>query len=278
MSDDFDHEPIPDYVARTGLAGRVCVVVGGGRGIGRQTLHALRQAGAQTVCIDADADRARVVAAETGGRAYRLDVTKAEEVQAVFKAIVEDCGKLDGVVDIVGASIGRPLLEVDETLISQNFELNLFQAIHVTRVASALMARTGGGSVVLVGSAAGITNLPNQAMYGTAKAALHHFTRYAATELGHLGVRVNAVAPGYVRTERMVTRFGPEIWTEIAENAPLQRAGETSDIAGAALFLTSELSSFITGQILVADGGVLNAPRIMRVPSARQIAGRLIND
>lgn len=279
MSDasDFDREPIPNYVARTSLAGRICAVVGGGRGIGRQTLHALRQAGAETICIDADADRAQAVAAETGGRAYQLDVTDAGQVEAVFQTIVDDCGTLDGIVDIVGASIGRPLLEVDEALITQNFELNLFQAFHVTRVAGALMAKGGGGSVVLVGSVAGMTNLPSQAIYGSAKAALHHFTRYAATELGHLGIRVNAVTPGYVRTERMVARFAPDLWAEIAENTPLQRAGETADIAGAALFLTSGLSSFITGQVLVADGGLLNAPRIMKLPSALQIAGRLIN-
>lgn len=140
------------------------------------------------------------------------------------------------------------------------------------------MAKMGGGTIVLIGSAAGISNLPNQAIYGSAKAALHHFTRYAATELGHLGVRVNAVAPGYIRTERMVERFAPAIWDEIAQNTPLQRAGYTHDIAAAALFLTSRLSDFITGQVLVADGGLLNAPRIIRSSSARQIAGVLVNE
>lgn len=276
MTNDFNTEPVPDYLERTRLTGRVCAVVGGGRGIGRQTLHALRQAGAQVICIDSDQVRADAVASEVDGQAYQLDVTRTEEVGVMFQKIIERHGRLDVVVDIVGASMGTPLLNIEDELIARNFSLNLFQAMHVTRTAGATMGQHGGGSIVLIGSVAGITNLPNQALYGSAKAALHHFVRYAATELGHLGVRVNAVAPGYVRTERMVDRFGVEAWEEIAQNTPLQRAGETPDIAAAALFLSSGLSSFITGQVLVADGGLINAPRIMKGSSALQIQGRAL--
>jgi NAD(P)-dependent dehydrogenase (short-subunit alcohol dehydrogenase family) len=278
MAEDFDHEEIPDYLARQRLDGRVVAVVGAGRGIGRQSVHALRQAGADVACIDVDLERARAVASEVGGKAFRLDATKPGEVAAVFDEIAATCGGLDGVVDIVGASTGRALLEVDEDLIHQSFELNLFQAIHVTRAAAAIMAKRRGGTIVLIGSSAGVASLPNQIIYGSAKAALHHFVRYAASELGHHNVRVNAVAPGYVRTERMVTRFNAENWDEIATNTPLQRGGTTADIASAVLFLSQDLSSYITGQVLVADGGMLNPPRVMRASSARQISGRLVND
>jgi NAD(P)-dependent dehydrogenase (short-subunit alcohol dehydrogenase family) len=277
MAEDFDHEEIPDYSARQRLDGRVIAVVGAGRGIGRQTVHALRQAGADLVCIDVDLERAQVVASEVGGKAFRLDATKASEVATVFNEIATSCGGLDGVVDIVGASRGCPLLEVDEKLIQQSFELNLFQAIHVTRTAASIMAKRRGGTIVLIGSSAGIASLPNQIIYGSAKAALHHFVRYAASELGHQGVRVNAVAPGYVRTDRMLARFDSESWDEIATNTPLQRGGATADIASTVLFLSQDLSSFMTGQVLVADGGMLNPPRIMRASSARQISGRLVN-
>lgn len=273
MSHHSDSEAVPDYIERTRMTGRICAVVGGGRGIGRQTVHALRQAGAHVICIDADLDRAKVVASQVDGTAYALDATRADDVEAVFGEIATRHGRLDAVVDIVGASLGAPVLSIVDALIQRNFELNLFQAMHVTRAAGAVMAKTAGGSIVLVGSAAGIASLPNQALYGSAKAALHHFVRYAATELGHLGVRVNAVAPGYVRTQRMIERFGPQLWEEIAGSTPLQRAGETPDIAGAALFLVSGLAGFVTGQVLVADGGLLNAPRIMKGPSARQLAG-----
>lgn len=273
MPDDFDSEAVPAYLQRVALNGKVCAVVGSGRGIGRQTAHALGQAGAKVVCIDADIERARAVATEVGGHAWQLDATRTEAVDAALQQIASEFGSLDVVVDIVGASMGAPLLDIDDALILRNFELNLFQAMQVTRAAGEVMRKNGGGAVVLIGSAAGISNLPNQAIYGSAKAALHHFVRYAATELGHLGVRVNAVAPGYVRTQRMVERFSEERWEEIARNTPLQRAGDTADIAGAALFLCSGLSAFVTGQVLVADGGLLNAPRIMKESSGRQIAG-----
>ena len=135
------------------------------------------------------------------------------------------------------------------------------------------MANRGSGSIVLIGSSAGIASLPNQIAYGAAKAALHHFVAGAASELGHRGIRVNAIAPGYVRTERMVERFAAEQWAEVERNTPLQRAGSTADIAGLALFLMQDLSSYVTGQVLLADGGMLNPPRIMSASSARQIAG-----
>src|SRR5215207_2690653 len=125
MAADFDHEEVPDYSVRQRLDGRVYAVVGAGRGIGRQSAHALRQAGADVICIDSDLERAHAVAAEIGGRAFQLDATKAGDVAAVFDEIAEACGGLDGAVDIVGASVGRPLLEVDEDLVRQSFELNL---------------------------------------------------------------------------------------------------------------------------------------------------------
>jgi NAD(P)-dependent dehydrogenase (short-subunit alcohol dehydrogenase family) len=278
MAEIVDQSDVPDYCALQRLDGRVYAVVGAGRGIGRQTAHALRQAGADLVCIDSDLDRVRIVASEVQGMALQLDATRHQDVVTVFHELFQSCGRLDGVVDIVGASISRSLLDVDDDLINQTFELNLFQAIQVTRTAADIMARSGGGTIVLIGSAAGFASLPNQIVYGSAKAALHHFVRCAASELGHVGVRVNAVAPGYVRTERMVARFNDGSWNEITSNTPLQRGGETADIAGVVLFLSQDLSSFVTGQVIVADGGLLNPPRVLHASSARQISGQLINE
>lgn len=272
-----DAEAIADYCALQRLDGRVAVVVGAGRGIGRQTSHALAQAGARLACIDVDRDSAERVAAEVGGAAFAVDVRREREVEAVFDAIIAEMGSVDVVVDIVGASEGRPLPEIDAAFLERTFELNFHQAVHVTRVAADRMAGAGG-SIVLVGSSAGLASLPNQIAYGAAKAALHQFVRGAASEVGHLGVRVNAVAPGYVRTERMLARFGDERWREVETNTPLQRAGTTADIAGIALFLAQDLSSYLTGQVILADGGMLNPPRVMRGPSLRQIAGRIAND
>lgn len=278
MSVEFDEEPVPDYRALQRLDGRVVAVVGAGRGIGRQTCHAFAQAGATVACIDVDARVAQKVAEEVGGRPFVADVRREAEVEAVFDAVVDQLGALDAVVDIVGASDGRPLLDVDAAFLERTFELNLFQAVHVTRVAADRMSRTGGGAVVLIGSSAGFASLPNQIAYGAAKAALHHFVRSAASELGHRGIRVNAIAPGYVRTERMLARFAPEQWSEVELNTPMQRAGATPDIAGTALFLVQDLSSYVSGQVILADGGMLNPPRVMRGSSERQIAGRIRND
>lgn len=273
MRVDFDGEAVPDYGARLRLDGQVVAVIGAGRGIGRQTCHALAQAGARVACVDVDMRFAQKVADEIGSRAFCADVRHEDAVVEVFDEIETGFGRLDGVVDIVGASDGRPLGDFDADFLSRTFELNLFQAIHVTRVAAERMAKGGGGSIVLIGSSAGFASLPNQIAYGAAKAALHHFVGGAASELGHRGIRVNAIAPGYVRTERMVERFAPEQWDEVERNTPLQRAGTTSDIAGLALFLMQDLSSYVTGQVLLADGGMLNPPRVMSASSARQIAG-----
>jgi NAD(P)-dependent dehydrogenase (short-subunit alcohol dehydrogenase family) len=270
---DFDVETVADYSARLKLDGRVVAVVGAGRGIGRQTCHALTQAGARVACVDVDMRFAQKVADEVGGQPFRADVRHEAAVVGVFDEIEASFGRLDGVVDIVGASDGRTLGDFDADFLSRTFDLNLFQAIHVTRVAAERMAKGGGGSIVLIGSSAGFANLPNQIAYGAAKAALHHFVGGAASELGHRGIRVNAIAPGYVRTERMLERFGPEQWDEVQRNTPLQRAGTTADIAGLALFLMQDLSSYMTGQVLLADGGMLNPPRVMSASSARQIAG-----
>jgi NAD(P)-dependent dehydrogenase (short-subunit alcohol dehydrogenase family) len=278
MHNAFDTEQVPDYAMRQRLDGRVAVVVGAGRGIGRQTAHALAQAGAQVACIDLEPAFADQVAAEVGGHGFAADVRDPAQVDAVFDAIAMRMGVPAAVVDIVGASERRRLEDIDAEFLTRTFDLNLFQAIHVTRVAAALMGRAGGGSVVLIGSSAGVSSLPDQIGYGAAKAALHHFVQGAAAEVGHLGVRVNAVAPGYVRTERMVARFGPEQWAEVAGNTPLQRAGTTPDIAGLALFLVQDLSGYVTGQVILADGGMLGPPRVMRASSARQIAGTLLND
>lgn len=263
-----------DYLALARLDGKVFAIAGAGGGIGRQTARALRQMGGRIVCIDQNESRGRAVSDEVDAGLIVADMTDDRAVEAALARIVDEEGRLDGIVDIVGASFGAGLLEADADLVKRNFDLNLHQAMSVTRHGANIMAKSGGGTIVLVGSVSGISSLPNQIIYGSAKAALHHFVRCAAAELGHLGVRINAVAPGYVRTVRMIERFPAESWDEIAANTPLQRGGETPDIAGPILFLSQNLSSFVTGQVLVVDGGLTNPIRALRDSSGRQIAGR----
>ncbi|SMH30924.1 SDR family NAD(P)-dependent oxidoreductase [Mesorhizobium australicum] len=279
MADPADRDPdsVPDYMALARLGGQGHVVIGAGRGIGRQCAHALSQAGARVVCVDMDLSRAKTVAAELNGVAMSADVTKRAEVERLIDQARRELGRIDGIVNIVGASLGSTVLDATDELIDRNLDINLRHAILTVQVGARLMAENGGGCVTLVGSIAGISALPKQALYGAAKAALHHFVRSSAAELGHLGVRVNAVAPGYVRTPRMLDRFDDDKWDEIEDATPLQRSGVPSDIASVALFLASGWGSFLTGQVILADGGLTAPIRAMRASSAAQISGRLLN-
>lgn len=274
------HDPdrVPDYMAQARLDGQGHVVIGAGRGIGRQCAHALAQAGARVVCVDIERARAEAVAAELGGIAMDADVTRRDEADRLLREARRALGRLDGIVNIVGASLGSTVLAATDELIDRNLDINLRHAILTVQIGAGLMAQAGGGTITLVGSIAGVTALPKQALYGAAKAALHHFVRASAAELGHLGVRVNAIAPGYVRTPRMIDRFDDDRWEEIGDATPLQRPGLPSDIAAIALFLASGWSAFLTGQVILADGGLTAPVRAMRASSREQISGKLSNE
>jgi NAD(P)-dependent dehydrogenase (short-subunit alcohol dehydrogenase family) len=266
-------EAVPAYSAKLDLGGRAHVVFGAGRGIGRQSAHALRQAGAHVVCVDLDEGRARAVAAEVGGLALAADVGVAGKVDRVLDAAAAHLGRLDGIVDIIGGSHGAWVEDIDEAQAASEIAFNLGQAMQVTRAGARLLG-TQGGSMIFVGSVAGLTSIPRQAVYGAAKAALHHFVRSAAAELGHRGIRVNVVAPGFIATPRMNDRFSPKDWAELKSATPLQRVGLPDEIAAAILFLASDLASFVTGHVLVVDGGITTPLRVREEPSREQLAGR----
>jgi NAD(P)-dependent dehydrogenase (short-subunit alcohol dehydrogenase family) len=251
-----DASEAPDFLARLRMDGRVCVVLGAGLGMGRQTAHAFGQAGARVVCVDRDAARAEHVAAEIDGLAVEADVTRREQVERAFATAQDRAGPVTHVVDIVGLARNAPLRALDDAAWRGQFEIVLDHAFLTVQIGGRAVAAAGGGSLVFVGSMSGIGNVQGQVAYGAAKAGLHHLVAGAARELAPSKVRVNAVAPGFVRTPRLVAMLGEEQWRAVEGIIPRGSAAAPAEIAGPILFLSSDLASYITGQTLVVDGGL----------------------
>jgi NAD(P)-dependent dehydrogenase (short-subunit alcohol dehydrogenase family) len=251
-----DDSEVPDYPARLRLDGRGFVVIGAGQGIGRQATHALASVGARTFCVDLDESLAVDIAKEVGGAAWSGDATQRADAERLFADAESALGRIDGVVDIVGMARYAGLVDIDDENWDWHFDIVLRHAWLAMQLGARRMRSTGGGAMVFVASVSGITAAPLHSAYGAAKAGLMALVRSAAVELGPSGIRVNAVAPGVVWTPRVSAYLGDEGRARNSENAPLRRVALPSDIAGALLFLVSDLAGYVTGQTLVVDGGV----------------------
>jgi NAD(P)-dependent dehydrogenase (short-subunit alcohol dehydrogenase family) len=251
-----DSKAVPEYTKLLRLDGRGYLVRGAGDGIGRQTCHALAQSGAQVLCVDREEALAQNVASEVSGIPVVADVTSREDMQRVVESATSSFGKrFAGVIDIVGiASIGE-LNAMDDQAWDSQFDLVLRHAWLAIQLGGAALAERGGGSMVFVGSISGLVSVAKQAAYGAAKAALHHLVRCAAHELGSRGVRVNAVAPGFVRTPRLLSRLSENFWDQVSQSNPLGRVAIPADVASAILYLASDLSGYVTANVLTLDGG-----------------------
>ena len=252
----LDTSEVPDYQAQLRLDGKRFVVAGAGQGIGRQTTHALAAAGAKVLCIDYEQAAAEHVANEVYGVPFVADVRERDQIEAAFAAARSELGGVDGVVDIVGMARYGPLLDTSDEDWDWTFGMVLRHAFLLAQIGGRVMAENDGGVMTFIASVSGITSAPLHAPYGAAKAGLVSLVRTAAVELGPKGVRANAVAPGVVWTPRISELLGERGRDDQARNAPLRRVAQPSDIAAAALFLSSDLSSYVTGQVLVVDGGV----------------------
>ncbi len=251
--------------------GQVAVVTGAGRGIGAATAVALAQAGADVVISARHADQLEKVAAqveEAGRRAVVVpaDLMDLDAVAALPDRAVEELGRLDILVNNVGGTIPNALLDTTPAYLEEAFHFNVTTAHTLTRAAVPHLLRgvstgsTGEGdrtaSVVNISSVVGRVSGRGYLAYGTAKAALAHWTRLAARDLDP-HVRVNAVAVGSVMTSALEFVAGDEKTRTVMEDAtPLRRIGEAEDVAAAVLYLSSRAGGYLTGKVLEVDGGL----------------------
>lgn len=260
-----------DYLSLLRLDGRGFVVLGAGQGIGEQAAIALAQAGARVLCVDRDEQLARHIAETVRGVPCAADVTSRADMQRIFATAKREFGRVHGVVDIIGVAGIKPLAESTDESWSQQFDIVLRHAFLAIQIGGEMMAAEGGGTITVVGSMGGERAVPNQVAYSTSKAALHHLVRCAGAEYARRGVRVNAVAPGYVRTPRLNQRLSEEAWAAIGKVIPIGRPATPAEIAGPLLFLASDLSSHVTSEVMAVDGGaavVAPFPDVKFGPSA----------
>jgi NAD(P)-dependent dehydrogenase (short-subunit alcohol dehydrogenase family) len=236
------------------LEGRRAIVTGGGSGIGRAIARKLAADGAAVVVADVVAERAEAVAAETGGTAVPADVTVAADVSR----LVEAAGRVDVLVNNAGGGMSDGLLEIAEEAWDAEVALNLKSAFLCTKAVLPGMIDRGKGAIVNISSVNGIAFFANEA-YSAAKAGMINLTRTTAVRYGRFGIRVNAIAPGTIRTPLWQERVDkdPVIFERLVSWYPLGRVGEPEDVADAAAFLASDEASWITGEVLRVDGGLL---------------------
>jgi NAD(P)-dependent dehydrogenase (short-subunit alcohol dehydrogenase family) len=262
-----ERTPIGDYANPASLAGRGFVVLGAGQGIGRQTSHALAQAGAQVLCVDRDAELAAAIAEEVKGIPFVGDVAARADVERAFAvAAARFANGVSGLVDIVGIADIRAIPETDDAAWDRNFDLNVRHAYLAIQIGARAM--TKGGAMVFVSSISGTHSIANEVSYGAAKAALNHLVRGAAHELGARNIRVNAVTPGFVRTPRLLSALSEDFWASLKSYIPLGRAAEPSDIANAILFLASDMSAYVSGAVIPIDGGLSVVAPVPHIPFA----------
>ena len=234
------------------LDGKLALVTGGSRGIGRAIALELGRAGAEVVVgYRTGREEAEAVASEIGGRAVEADVSDAESA----KALVEAAGDLDVLVNNAGLTRDGLLVRMSDDDWRTVIDTNLSSVFYTCRAAARPMMRKRGGSIVNVSSIVGVHGNWGQTNYAASKAGIIGFTKSLARELGSRNVRANVVAPGYVKTQ--LTDVLPEAATAaMLTNTPLGRLGNPEDVAGAVRFLCSDAAAFVTGDVLLVDGGL----------------------
>jgi 3-oxoacyl-[acyl-carrier protein] reductase len=240
------------------LSATVAFVTGSTRGIGLAIARALHAAGAKVAIVGRDAERAGAVAAELGGRATGVacDVARGDQVEAAVTAAEQALGPITLLVNNAGLTRDNILLRLTDDDWDAVLDANLKGAFHTTRAVIKGMMKRRAGRIVNVSSIVGLTGNKGQANYAASKAGLIGFTKSVAKEYASRGILVNCIAPGFIETD-MTAALPEAAKATLLEGIALGRLGRPEDVAGAVLFLASDLAGYITGQVLVVDGGLV---------------------
>jgi 3-oxoacyl-[acyl-carrier protein] reductase len=240
------------------LSGKTAFVTGGTRGIGRAIAQTLYQAGANVALVARDQERAQSVASDLGDRALGLacDVASAEQVDAAVTGAERALGPIDILVNNAGLTRDNIVLRLTDADWDTVLDTNLKGAFHTIRSTLKGMMKRRGGRIVNIGSIVGLTGNKGQASYAASKAGLIGLTKAVAKEYASRNILVNCIAPGFIETE-MTDALPAEARATLLEEIALGRLGRPEDIAGTVLFLASDLAGYITGQVLVVDGGMV---------------------
>jgi 3-oxoacyl-[acyl-carrier protein] reductase len=239
-------------VSFASLEGKNALVTGASRGIGRAIAVELAQAGATVVVgYRTGKDEAEALAAEIGGRAVQADVADADDA----RRLVEEAGDIDVLVNNAGLTRDGLLARMSDDDWRTVIETNLSSVFYTCRAVTRPMMKKRAGAIVNVSSIVGVHGNWGQTNYAASKAGIIGFTKSLARELGSRNIRANVVAPGYVTTQ-LTDVLPEEVMAAMIQNTPLGRAGQPTDVAGAVRFLCSDEASFITGEVLLVDGGM----------------------
>lgn len=238
------------------LTDQVAVVTGGGSGIGRGIARAFAAFGALVAIWERNAETAESAAQEVGGLGLETDVRESVQVDDALARTTRELGPVRVLVNNAGGVFSSPLLETSENGWDALYRANLKHVMLCTqRVARTMVERATGGSIINVTSIEGVRAAPGYAAYAAAKAGVINYTKTAALELAPYGIRVNALAPDITLTEGMASVAPPGAEERFGYTVPMGRPGHVDEMAGAAVFLASSMSSYVTGQTIHVDGG-----------------------
>ena len=242
------------------LANQVAVITGGARGIGREIALLLARDGADCVLFDVNEELLNQTAEEIqalGRRALGLvvDVTNAQTVDAAVLKALDKLGRLDILVNNAGITQDGLMIRMDEAQWDRVLDINLKGTFLCTRAVAKVMLKARRGRIVSIASVVGLMGNPGQANYAASKAGIIGLTKTVAKELGSRGITCNAIAPGFIKTE-MTERLPQDVKQRLFDAIPLGQFGEAGDVAKAVLFLVSDAARYITGHVLVVDGGL----------------------